>query len=231
MKYKQIIFDVDDTLIDFAETENYALHSLFASHNWPLSKSLQKRFHVYNQNLWRQLENSEITYGELSEKCFRDLVKKNFDQEIDGLNAMDEYRSYFTQSHKLLPGVKETLKFAKNSGYKLTILSNGEQSMQNIRLRDAGIRDYFDLVITSEEAKSSKPDPHTFEYFFSKTQIKEKETLFFGDGLNSDILGSEKYGVDSIWYNHRHKKNELNLHPLKEVDNYSQFQKILQKNL
>ena len=230
MQYKQIIFDVDDTLIDFAATENYALRSLFNRHHWELNADLQKQYHFYNQGLWRQLEQGKLTYEDLSEMTFHDFIKEHFGLEIDGKKTMDEYRSYFGQAHKLLPGVEDTLKFAKKAGYKLTVLSNGEKFMQNHRLELAGIKDYFDLIVTSEEAHYSKPDEHAFNYFFSRTEIGPNETVFFGDGLQSDILGAEKYGFDSIWYNHRHRRNILNLHPLFEVDNYAQFVKIMQNN-
>ena len=223
MQYKQIIFDVDDTLIDFAATENYALRSLFNRHHWELNADLQKQYHSYNQGLWRQLEQGKLTYEDLSEMTFHDFIKEHFGLEIDGKKTMDEYRSYFGQAHKLLPGVEDTLKFAKKAGYKLTVLSNGEKFMQNHRLELAGIKDYFDLIVTSEEAHYSKPDEHAFNYFFSRTEIGPNETVFFGDGL-------QKYGFDSIWYNHRHRRNILNLHPLFEVDNYAQFVKIMQNN-
>lgn len=150
MQYKQIIFDVDDTLIDFAATENYALRSLFNRHHWELNADLQKQYHSYNQGLWRQLEQGKLTYEDLSEMTFHDFIKEHFGLEIDGKKTMDEYRSYFGQAHKLLPGVEDTLKFAKKAGYKLTVLSNGEKFMQNHRLELAGIKDYFDLIVTSE---------------------------------------------------------------------------------
>ncbi|WP_251717389.1 YjjG family noncanonical pyrimidine nucleotidase [Lactobacillus agrestimuris] len=230
MRYKQIIFDVDDTLIDFAATEDFALHSLFDANGWPLSSELQKQYHSYNQNLWRDLELGKYTYEEISERCFRVFLKQNLDIDVDGNEVMDEYRSYFGEAHQLLPGVEDTLIYAKRQDYKLTVLSNGEQFMQEHRLELAGIKDYFDLIVTSEQAHYQKPDEHAFDYFFSRTQIGPNETIFFGDGLQSDILGAEKYGFDSIWYNHRHRKNNLNLHPLFEVENYPQFVKIMQND-
>lgn len=230
MKYKQLIFDVDDTIIDFAATEDYALHSLFKIHNWNLTPEIQRQYHSYNQGLWRQLEQGEIAYDELSEKTFHDFIKQVYGQEVDGLKTMDEYRSYFGEAHQLLPGVEDTLKFAKKQGYKLTILSNGEKFMQNHRLELAGVKKYFDLIVTSQEAHYSKPDEHAFDYFFSRTEIGPNETLFFGDGLQSDILGAEKYGFDSVWYNHRHRKNTLNLHPLFEVETYPEFVKLMQND-
>ncbi|RVU71536.1 MULTISPECIES: YjjG family noncanonical pyrimidine nucleotidase [Lactobacillus] len=230
MRYHQIIFDVDDTLIDFATTEDFAFNSLFKAHHWPTSPDIQRRYHAYNQGLWRDLEQGKLNYEELSERCFRVFLKQNLDIDVDGQQTMDEYRSYFGEAHQLLPGVKDTLKFAKKAGYKLTVLSNGEKFMQRHRLKLAGIYDYFDLIVTSEEAHYQKPDEHAFDYFFSRTEIGPNETIFFGDGLQSDILGAEKYGLDSIWYNHRHRKNTLNLHPLFTVENYPQFVELMQQD-
>lgn len=230
MRYQQIIFDVDDTIIDFAATEDFALHSLFNAHHWPLSAELQRQYHSYNQGLWRRLEQCELTYEELSEMTFHDFILDHFGIEIDGKKAMDEYRSYFGEAHQLLPGVEDTLIFAKKQGYKLTVLSNGEKFMQNHRLELAGVKKYFDLIVTSEEAHYSKPNPHAFDYFFSRTEIGPIETVFFGDGLQSDILGAEKYGFDSIWYNHRHRKNTLNLHPIFEVETYPELVKLMQND-
>ena len=82
MKYKQLIFDVDDTLIDFAATEDSSLHALFKSHKLPLSSDLQKQYHTYNQGLWRRLELGEITYEELNEMTFHDFIKEHFGLEV-----------------------------------------------------------------------------------------------------------------------------------------------------
>ncbi|BAQ56448.1 YjjG family noncanonical pyrimidine nucleotidase [Lactobacillus acetotolerans] len=230
MRYQQIIFDVDDTLIDFAATEDFALHSLFNAHHWQLTNDIQRRYHSYNQGLWRELELGKINYDQLTKMTFHNFIKKNLGLEVDGEKVMNEYRSYFGETHKLLPGVEDTLRFAKKQGYKLTVLTNGEKYMQRHRLELAGIKKYFDLIVTSEEAHYSKPDSHVFDYFFSRTEIGANDTVFFGDGLKSDILGSENYGLDSIWYNHRHRKNTLNLHPIFEVDNYPQLVQLMQND-
>lgn len=231
MVFKQIIFDVDDTLIDFAYTENFALHSLFNAHHWPLSDELQRRYHAYNQGLWRNLENGQITYDQLSRMAFGNFIRENLGIKVDGLTIMDEYRSYFSQAYKLLPGVQDTLRFAQKQGYQLTILSNGEAFMQRHRLELAGIIDYFDLIVTSEEAGYSKPDQRIFDYFFNHAKFGPEETVFFGDGLQSDILGAERYGFASIWYNHRHRQNTMHLHPLYEVATYPQFVVLLKNKL
>lgn len=48
---------------------------------------------------------------------FSSLLKENLDIDVDGQKTMDEYRSYFGEAHQLLPGVEDTLRFAKSEGY------------------------------------------------------------------------------------------------------------------
>ena len=230
LRYKQIIFDVDDTLIDFAATESFALHSLFKAHHWQLTDEMQRDYHAYNQGLWRKLEQGKINYDQLSRMAFTNFIKENLGIAVDGLAIMNEYRSYFGESYKLLPGVMDTLRYARKQNYCLTVLSNGETFMQRHRLELAGIKDYFSLIVTSEEAGFSKPDTRIFDYFFAHTNIGPADTVFFGDGLQSDILGAENYGFDSIWYNHRRRKNKMNLHPLYEVTTYPQFVTLLKSD-
>ncbi|WEV43693.1 YjjG family noncanonical pyrimidine nucleotidase [Lactobacillus sp. ESL0684] len=229
MRFKQIIFDVDDTLIDFAATEDFALHALFKKHHWQLTREMQKRYHAYNQGLWRKLEQGTISYNQLSEQVFQVFLKQNFGLEVDGKAIMAEYRSYFEQAYQLLPGVEDALRFAQND-YQLTVLSNGEAFMQRHRLEQAGVEQYFSLIVTSEEAGFSKPDRRVFDYFFDQTTIGPEDTIFFGDGLQSDILGAENYGFASVWYNHRHRRNDLNLHPMFEVQTYPQFVDLLKRD-
>lgn len=227
MRYQQLILDVDDTLIDTNATEHDSLVQLFKSRGWKMTKDFEREFHSYNEGLWRKLEKGELEMDELYRIMFPSLIKKYCGVDVDGMDVANEFHGYFHSGHKLLPGVESTLKYAKRLGYKLTILSNGEQFGQEHRLQLAGIRDYFDLIVTSQEAGVQKPNPEIFDYFFSRTDIGPSQTIFFGDGLSSDILGAAGYGMDSIWFNHRHRKNTLHLHPLFEVENYPQFEQIL----
>ena len=230
MRYQQIILDVDDTLLDTEATVHDSLVQLFKSHGWEISDEFEKEFHAYNQGLWRRLEKGELTLNQLYAIMFPDIIKKYCEVEVDGMETADEFHSYFHTGHKLLPGVKDTLRYAKRLGYSLAVLSNGEQFCQEHRLELAGIRHYFDLVVTSQEAGVQKPNAEIFDYFFARSGYSPNQTVFFGDGLSSDIMGAENYGFASIWFNHRHRQKTLPVHPLFEVDNYAQFQRILKKD-
>lgn len=83
MRYQQLIFDVDDTLIDFDQTEKYVLRHLFADEHWPLTPKTQKDYHDYNQYLWRKLEKQEITLHELMALRFGHFARREWGILID----------------------------------------------------------------------------------------------------------------------------------------------------
>ncbi len=56
-------------------------------------------------------------------------------------------------------------------------------------------------MITSEEAKASKPKPEIFHLAVSAAQAKKTESLMIGDDLQNDILGAKNYGIDQVFFN------------------------------
>jgi FMN phosphatase YigB (HAD superfamily) len=56
-------------------------------------------------------------------------------------------------------------------------------------------------VVTSEEARSYKPQPAIFEYTLTKYNLRTDEVIHIGDSITSDVLGSKAAGIDSVWLN------------------------------
>ena len=60
MKYDTLLFDIDNTLLDFTADENQALDRLFSLTPIKLTSRIKKQYIQYNQNLWDQLEKGRI---------------------------------------------------------------------------------------------------------------------------------------------------------------------------
>lgn len=60
-------------------------------------------------------------------------------------------------------------------------------------------------VITSEQAKYSKPRKEIFLYALQKTGLKAKEVIHVGDSLQSDVKCPGEAGIKSIWLNREAK--------------------------
>ena len=60
------------------------------------------------------------------------------------------------------PGVKALLEFLHRNGKKLALASSTRKQTVVSQLRDAGILDYFDAVVTGDMVTKSKPEPEIF---------------------------------------------------------------------
>ena len=76
MSYKILLFDLDDTLLDFGANEIDSLNKLFHQHGYDFSDELFRVYDCVNKQLWTDYENGNITLDEvLNLKVFRNLVE------------------------------------------------------------------------------------------------------------------------------------------------------------
>ena len=54
MKYKTLLFDVDDTILDFQDTEDQALKALFEAHGLEMTPERKQSYQTINHDLWQQ---------------------------------------------------------------------------------------------------------------------------------------------------------------------------------
>ena len=82
------------------------------------------------------------------------------------------------------------------------IITNGVESIQNRRIAASGLSDYISFVATSEACGHAKPDVRFFEYAANMARAFSKDaTIIIGDRLDADILGANRYGIASCWFN------------------------------
>lgn len=111
-------------------------------------------------------------------------------------------------SFRAFPGTKKTLKYLKNFGFKLGVISNAPSELNEI-LKRAGIHDFFDSIIISEDVGYEKPNIMIFKKALNTLKIKPKETIYVGDNYITDINGAIKTGITPVWIRRKSKNNEF----------------------
>jgi putative hydrolase of the HAD superfamily len=101
---------------------------------------------------------------------------------------------------KLIPGTHEVLRYLSGK-YSLHIITNGFNEVQYIKIERSGIKQYFDKIITSEEAGCNKPNKNIFFYSLKKASAEIGESLMIGDDIEVDILGAQSIGMDQVFLN------------------------------
>lgn len=199
-KYQYLLFDVDDTLLDFKENERVSIQRLFEHIEYPLTDEIFKRYQQINHGLWKQFELGQITKEDVLHTRFTRLFQE-LGHVVDGVELEQFYQAQLGQGAFLIPGAKEIIMKLKDS-YQLYIVTNGVSKTQYSRLEKSELLPLFLEVFVSEDAGDQKPSIQFFEYVFERIPgIELDKTLIIGDSLSSDIQGGINAGIDTCWYN------------------------------
>jgi 2-haloacid dehalogenase len=225
-KYKTLLFDVDDTLLDFGAAEKLALQFLFEEQNIRLTSEVEEQYKKINQGLWRRFEAGELDRDEVVNTRFSILFNE-YGKEMDGILLEKNYRSYLEQGHQLVDGAFVLISELHND-FDLYVVTNGVSKTQDKRLRDSGLFPLFRNIFVSEDTGYQKPMKEFFDYVFSRIpNFRVEEALIIGDSLSADIKGGELAGMDTCWFNPNMKYNHTNINPSYQIHNLEELKQIV----
>lgn len=215
-KYQTLLFDVDDTLLNFSAAEDEALHRLFAEYNLDLTKEVETCYREINGGLWSAFERGEISRDDIVNTRF-ELLFKAYGKKVDGKRLGIRYQQLLAENHDLIDGATELIHNLAPH-YNLYIVTNGVSKTQYKRLKESGLYPFFKEIFVSEDTGYQKPMKEYFDYVFSRIPtIDQYTTLIIGDSLSSDIKGGLNAGIDTCWFNPHQKANKTSVQPMYEI--------------
>jgi HAD superfamily hydrolase (TIGR01662 family) len=97
-----------------------------------------------------------------------------------------------------------TLKSLRAEGYRLGLISNaGDDEDVQTLIDNAGLRQFFEIIVTSAAQGIRKPNPRIFQLVLDFWDLPPDRTVMVGDTLGADILGARNAGIYSIWITRR----------------------------
>ena len=117
--------------------------------------------------------------------------------DVDGLFAdyLDHYRSAWVP----YPDVTATLSELHAMGLVLAVLTNGEQTQQEDKLRRMGVLDAFDAVLAASNLPAFKPSRLAFDALCTALDQPASAVVYVGDDLAVDAIGAAAAGLTSVW--------------------------------
>ncbi len=201
---KIILFDLDDTILDFHKAEASALSAVLRQLGIEPLESTLARYSEINAAQWRLLEAGELTREQLLTRRF-DLLFEELGVKASSKMAQSIYENSLMDEYFFIDGAQELLEYLHQK-YDLYIVSNGNLIVQQGRIASAGIAKYFKNVFISEFAGYDKPQKEYFDYCFVRIpNFSREETMIIGDSLTSDIQGGINAGIHTCWFNPRRK--------------------------
>ncbi|HDZ14646.1 hypothetical protein LCGC14_1391080 [marine sediment metagenome] len=220
-----IFFDLDHTLWDFEKNSALTFEKILKEHQ--IDIDVPKFLEVYvptNLSFWKLYREEQITKDELRyqrlKTVFDALQFEIIDDKIDSL--AEAYIDQLSNNNHLFPNTIEILDYLRPK-YRLHIITNGFQEIQDKKLKNANIYHYFDQIINSDMAGVKKPNPKIFQMALQKARTVAETSLMIGDSLEADILGAMSSGMHAIHFNGHNgplHENCQMIHDLHEIKSF-----------
>lgn len=216
-KYYCILFDADNTLLNFDAAENKALAETLVNYGIEPDAETVQTYRTINEELWRQLEKGQIRREKLFGERFSRFLKA-INAAGDGVEMNRCYLEQLSTHPDLMsPEVLDVLRELSEVA-TLAIVSNGAQKVQTRRLEESGVMNFMEDVFISEKMGCEKPNARIFDAALRALGVENREhVLMVGDSLSSDIQGGSNAGLDTCWYNPNHTENPGKVIPTYEI--------------
>lgn len=228
-KYTTILFDADNTLLDFDKDEDEALKKVMRDYHLPITEENCNEYKKINSALWKRFEKGEITKMDIKTTRFKTFLGfMGITEGFDAFEVNEAYLAYLTQGGNTIDGAVEVCKALKEKGYDLYIVTNGIANTQANRLKRSGLLPCFSKVFVSETVGFQKPMKEFFHSVLGGVKEKDKSKIIvIGDSLSSDIKGAQNAGLDYIWYNHGNGAVPENLGAVAVIEDIRKLTDIL----
>ena len=227
MKYKLFLFDLDDTLLDFRASEQLSFTRTMRELGLhEPGQALFPDYQAINLDLWKRFEQGTVTKDYLKVERFRQ-VSAAHRRELPADAASRLYLESLSETVVLIDGALRLCASLAACG-EVGIITNGVDHIQRRRIASAGLGSHISFIATSEACGYAKPDSRFFEYTTRMARrFSHGETVIVGDRLDADILGANRYGIDSCWFNPGKLANASQALPTYEVGRLDEVQPSL----
>lgn len=224
---KAVLFDSDDTLLDFTMAEHIALNKTFKEIGIEPEEDTIKLYSEINKRHWEMLERGELTREQVLIKRF-DRFFEAVRIEGDSLSTQKLYNHNLGIGHYFIPGAVELLEKLYGK-YKLYLVTNGNESVQVPRLKSADIGHFFEEIFISQRIGYDKPSIEFFNRCFEKMPAYNgDEMIIIGDSLTSDIKGGLNANIHTCWFNPHGKKGRADIVPEYTVKSLDEIPGLLE---
>lgn len=215
--YTCIFFDLDHTLWDYETNSKETLDELFityalAEKGVTDTESFLREFKRVNAELWVLYDAGKIDSEVIRAERFKQILQA-FNAYEDKLcrEISHEYLYTCPKKGNLMPHAIETLEYLSGK-YKLSIITNGFEEIQNTKMTSGNLHAYFDHIVTSQQAGFKKPSKEIFEYTLTRNSIGSHQAVMIGDNLVTDIGGARQAAIDSVFFNFEQLKHDSEIH-------------------
>ena len=191
---KAIIFDLDNTLLDFVKMKQFAVKASIRAMN-------EAGLNVDEESGYKDVMELYMTTGWENQLVFDDYLKQTTGEVSNKILAAGvvAYRRAREATLLVYPNVNKTLIELLKAQIRLAVVSDAPSREAWMRLYYLNLHHVFDPVLTFDDTGARKPSPKPFKLALDKMNVSPDEALMIGDWPDRDVVGAKQIGMKTIF--------------------------------
>ena len=203
-----VFFDLYNTLVRFDPPPEYLQQEACRNLGIDIEVELVRQGYILADRLMAE-QNAIVPINMLSREDRRDffgkyerIILRASGIEVTVPEALDIFRvvQRLSKGLAILPDTFPCLRELKHQGISVGLITNMDETIRgrgdvDSLCKDLGIRQFFDVIVTSTSAGVAKPDPVIFQMGIDAVGARASESVHVGDQLLSDVQGAEGAGM------------------------------------
>ena len=204
---RAVLFDLDDTLCDYASARRERLRLAFTL---APDGEFREREGI---DLEAMIAESIETQPHGADHFLALFARYGINEIEQARAAADWYRTnrfhglaFFPEARDVLGAVRAWLSAMPGvSDRPLGVITNGPAEVQRAKIDLLGVADLVDFALISGELGVAKPEPAIFREALARAGVEAGEAVFVGDSVEHDMAGARAAGIASVWV-HRYRR-------------------------
>ena len=187
---KGVIFDLDNTLLDFMKMKEVAVKSAIRG-------MIEAGLEIDEIESFKDIISIYEEFGWENQKVFDVFLNKSIGYVDNKFLAAGivAYRRAREANLLAYPNVNRTLVNLTKLGIKLAVVSDAPSREAWMRIYYLNLYHFFDAVITFDDSGERKPSSTPFEMALKKLKLKPQDSLMIGDWPDRDVVGAKQIGM------------------------------------
>jgi len=217
-KPKLVLIDLDGTLVDSVPDLAYCVDEMM--------KALGREpWGIEKVRGWVGNGVDRLVMRALTDTLWEDPEEDEY--EVAHSIYMRLYADNTSGRSRLYDGVLDGLDYLKSDGFKVGCVTNKAEAFTVPLLKDMGIYDKFDVVVSGDTTAKKKPDPMPLLYAANQLQVKPEDCLMVGDSMH-DVQAARSAGfqVVCVPYGYNHGVDIREANPDAVIDSLAELKNL-----
>ena len=191
---KGVVFDLDNTLLDFMKMKELAVKAAIKS-------MIEAGLEVDEEKSYSEIISIYEQFGWENQKVFDVFLEKSIGHVDNKFLAAGivAYRRAREANLMAYPNVNKTLMARAKSAIKMGLVSDAPSREAWMRIYYLNLYHFFDVVITLDDSGERKPSAKPFQMALDRMGLRPEETVMIGDWPERDVVGAQQIGMKTAF--------------------------------